>query len=78
MNDVLKLSGSWYECPLCWRNFITHVRHKYSIDEFACLAEDAIDKELAPFNGLYFEKATHTCVLFDTPEYKTLFMLKYG
>jgi hypothetical protein len=79
MSDVLTLAESFYDCPTCWQNFIAHVRKKHKLDELeGFLTEDIIDKELSQFNGLYFEKATHCCVLFDTPEYKTLFMLKYG
>lgn len=79
MSDVLTLSNSWDNCPTCWQNFITYLRQKHSIGKMeGFLRIDTIEQELSQFNGLYFEKATHCCVLFDTPEYKTLFMLKYG
>ena len=68
-------------CPKCWQNFIDIVSTKYPnrYEEYEDIPVDALDQELSPYSGFYFEKSLSTpCVIFESEKYKLFFMLKFG
>jgi hypothetical protein len=78
MDDVLKLAMYYNDCPKCWRNFIVHLENKHTVEDGQGIDNELINEELKEFGGFYLNHVSHIpYVMFNSPEYKTLFMLKY-
>jgi hypothetical protein len=83
MSSILRLSGSYFHCPPCWKNFIDNIinnGHDWYIHKpREVVPTEVIDSALGKYKAIYLEKtATVPCVIFEDDKLKTLFILEWS